>query len=397
MLIQPVVQESAPRITIDVVVKDIFFGGIPPAVVIKLEGVPSLKTFGKGVSIRWYDLENMFRALAKQGITEADYENDKAASFVNNILEYDFTMEGFRKDQDIGIEAVPGFGAGRKNYKELYRIQKAGAIFLLFRRVASLFDQMGAGKAQPLYSKILTPVGWKLMGEMQVGDNIVGIDGFAYKVTGVYPQGLKKVFELTFTDGSRARCSEEHLWQVITPTQKHESGRYRIKELKEFKDKLHDRDGNTEYFIPVVKPIHFYKRDVSIDPYLLGVLLGDGGIKHQVILSTSDAQIVEAISNILTDGMRLRKIEGKYDYRIVDDRRTGRINSDILPRINSWGSTVLKTESLCPGFLKLKLGLINFGYRLIHRARVLPQRRISSLRTPYSSFKRTWAFWFGFC
>ena len=72
--------------------------------------------------------------------------------------------------------------------------------------------EMGTGKAQPLYSKVLTPDGFITMGMVQVGMSVLGEDGLPHKVLGVYPQGKKRVYELIFSDGSKCRCSDEHLW-----------------------------------------------------------------------------------------------------------------------------------------------------------------------------------------
>ena len=48
----------------------------------------------------------------------------------------------------------------------------------------------GSGKAQPLDATILTPLGWKLMGDIQVGDSVINSQGHSSRVTGVYPLGL---------------------------------------------------------------------------------------------------------------------------------------------------------------------------------------------------------------
>ena len=81
--------------------------------------------------------------------------------------------------------------------------------------LAAFLAPLGCGKAQPLYSKIYTPNGYKLMGDISVGDEILGSDGKVQHVTGVFPQeGLRKVYEVVFNDGTKTRCDENHLWSV---------------------------------------------------------------------------------------------------------------------------------------------------------------------------------------
>lgn len=72
----------------------------------------------------------------------------------------------------------------------------------------------GAGKAQPLTEPVLTPQGWRTMGDLRVGDHVIGSDGKPTRVVGVYPQGIRPVFRVEMNDGTFARCDEEHLWNV---------------------------------------------------------------------------------------------------------------------------------------------------------------------------------------
>jgi len=70
------------------------------------------------------------------------------------------------------------------------------------------------GKAQPLTSRIKTPTGWTTMGDIQVGDKVTAPDGTTTTVVGVYPQGLKDIYRVTFEDGRSTKCCNEHLWKV---------------------------------------------------------------------------------------------------------------------------------------------------------------------------------------
>lgn len=74
----------------------------------------------------------------------------------------------------------------------------------------------GTGKAQPLYSKVLTPDGFKRMGDIHVGDIVLSAYGDKTRVYKVFPQGPKDVYEFTVDGGRKFRCSDEHLCPVIT-------------------------------------------------------------------------------------------------------------------------------------------------------------------------------------
>lgn len=72
----------------------------------------------------------------------------------------------------------------------------------------------GTGKAEPISTKIPTPYGYSHMGDIQVGDEVIGSDGKSTWVTGVFPQGLKDIYKITLSDGRFSLCTAEHLWKV---------------------------------------------------------------------------------------------------------------------------------------------------------------------------------------
>jgi hypothetical protein len=73
----------------------------------------------------------------------------------------------------------------------------------------------GTGKAQPLWSKVLTPSGWKSMGDIHPGDEVIAGDGSVTEVTGVFPQGDMDVYSVQLEDGRIAYCTRDHLWPVL--------------------------------------------------------------------------------------------------------------------------------------------------------------------------------------
>ncbi|UYZ65234.1 SNF2-related protein [Hymenobacter weizhouensis] len=205
---------------------------------------------------------------------------------------------------------------------ELRPYQKAGYNWLHFVQQygfgGCLADDMGLGKAQPLHARILTPTGWTTMGQVQVGDEVINSQGSRSRVTGVFPQGEKEIFRVTFTDGATADCCAEHLWAVQSPVQKYRGQGYQVKELGALRHDLHDRHGNTKWFVPLVQPVAFAAQPVPVDAYLLGLLLGDGCFRRNSIgLSTADREIVNYATAALPDGLLLRHVPGSYEYNVV--------------------------------------------------------------------------------
>ena len=90
--------------------------------------------------------------------------------------------------------------------------QTAAVRLALGHRLSILTGGPGTGKALDIETRILTPSGYRRIGDVTVGDLVMKRDGTPTRVAGVYPQGIKKAFRLTFSDGFSVVCCDEHLW-----------------------------------------------------------------------------------------------------------------------------------------------------------------------------------------
>jgi len=177
------------------------------------------------------------------------------------------------------------------------------------------------GRAQPLDAKIYTPEGYKNMGEIQPGDEIIGSHGRSIKVLNIFPQGKKNIYRITFSDGSSTECCDEHLWEVIHNT--YNNKKKEVLQLKDFKDNIKTSTGQRKYKIPILSnPVEFKSQNLPIDPYTLGCLLGDGSITKGVCptFSTNDIEILGYFK--LPPNYLIHKIKGdNYDYRLSSNDR----------------------------------------------------------------------------
>lgn len=181
---------------------------------------------------------------------------------------------------------------------------------------AIIADDMGLGKAQPLDAGILTPDGWVRMADISVGDQVIGSDGKPTEVLGVYPQGLKEIFEVSFTDGSSTECCDEHLWAVNAPVRKRRGNSNKVMTLQDIRNDLLDGAGNRKHYIPMVKPVEFSEKLFDVDPYLLGALLGDGGLTtHCIRFSSADQEVLDQVKQSIPEGLTINHVYN-YDYSI---------------------------------------------------------------------------------
>jgi len=141
------------------------------------------------------------------------------------------------------------------------------------------------GKAQPVDSLVLTENGFKKMGEIKIGDTVISGSGEKCNITGIFPQGVKDVYRITFTDGTSAECCKEHLWKVqtnedrrIRPERGKTEQSYRIVELKNMIGDLKLSTGENKYSVDYANPVQFDKKELKVPPYVLGALIGDGSL-----------------------------------------------------------------------------------------------------------------------
>ena len=79
-----------------------------------------------------------------------------------------------------------------------------------------VMSSAASGKALSNNSKVYTKNGFKMIKDVVVGDVIFGEDGLLHKVLGVFPQGKKQGYKVTFSDGTEVICCKEHLWTFQT-------------------------------------------------------------------------------------------------------------------------------------------------------------------------------------
>ncbi|MGH2796569.1 MAG: helicase-related protein [Thermoleophilaceae bacterium] len=187
-----------------------------------------------------------------------------------------------------------------------------------------LMGEVGAGKAQPLDALVLTPTGFRPMAEIRVGDSVISPSGGPTRVTGVYPQGIREVWRVRFSDGSRVECDPDHLWQVRTSAGRHRGDRPKVKSLREIAGDLFGANGGAKWHVELPAPAEIESGGRRpIDPYLLGLLLGDGGLamRGRVRFTTGDPELVEAVRKRLPPGCRLRRERHRpYDWVVVGIR-----------------------------------------------------------------------------
>ena len=152
------------------------------------------------------------------------------------------------------------------------------------------------------YEEIRTKNGLKKIKDIVEGDIVYGRDGKETNVIGVSHNGVKPIYRMTLSDGRTIDCGLEHQWLVIENNRKNSEKVLTTEDLLKNKIKYKHKKGgyNYKYALPLNEPVEYNNSKLPINPYLLGIYLGDGsGCNGGINISTIDIEIVNTLKDIL--------------------------------------------------------------------------------------------------
>lgn len=146
---------------------------------------------------------------------------------------------------------------------------------VLFGNCKRLIINMPPRHRLNINTPIPTKEGWKTVDTVKVGDSVFAPDGSPVLVTGKSEEYEEELYEVETSDGQIIECDAEHLWTV-----RFGSGRpYETLSTAEILYKLENESWRRMGNFPMLPPqgaAQYPYRSLPIDPYVLGVWLGDG-------------------------------------------------------------------------------------------------------------------------
>ena len=135
------------------------------------------------------------------------------------------------------------------------------------------------GKALAHDTPVLTRSGWKKHGELTVGDEVISPDGSFVRVLAIHPS-CKMEYEVALSNGEKIICHGNHEWNVYD---RHKQ-KMRLIETREmlddYENDLKGRGHRYYYMLPECKPFEGEYKELPVEPYALGVWLGNGRNRH---------------------------------------------------------------------------------------------------------------------
>lgn len=174
----------------------------------------------------------------------------------------------------------------------------------------------GWGKALALDTPLPTPTGWTTMGAVREAEHLFDERGQLCRVIGKSPVQHDRVcYRVAFSDGAEIVADAEHLWRVQTKAFRKSLGRRRDAPAQQDRPQCVAR---TDYLlmttqqmraaltvvrqdarielnlaIETAAPLALPPADLPVDPYVLGLWLGDGtSATAELTLHSSDAELL---------------------------------------------------------------------------------------------------------
>lgn len=196
--------------------------------------------------------------------------------------------------------------------EEIYQLYKNPQLFLLpyqqppkgSWRYHLFLGGRGAGKMLDLSTEVPTPFGWTTIGQLQVGDQLFDEQGQVCQVTDLHPIDFQpESYRIHFDDGTTVNACADHLWKTWDKKARKSYQRSKkpsihpqVRTTKEIylTQRTNTSKKEANHSIPLTKPVQYSKKELLIDPYVLGVWLGDGNSNTGVI-TTADLDVCKFI------------------------------------------------------------------------------------------------------
>lgn len=175
----------------------------------------------------------------------------------------------------------------------------------------------GWGKMTDINDFIRIPNGWKQLKDIISGDIVFDDNGNECNVIESHPIQTKSIaYKLFFDTGETIIADPEHLWYTISKLEDKQIRRNKringtVKTTEEIINTIKYKGIETNHRIPIAKPLKLKEQKLEIEPYTMGIWLGDGDSNGSCI-TTNDIEILKYIGNV---GYKIRKPFGKDKNR----------------------------------------------------------------------------------
>jgi len=191
---------------------------------------------------------------------------------------------------------------------ELFPYQKRILRTLRDNRRVILLASRQCGKALDVNTPIKTPTGWRNMGELKDGDQVYGLNGSPCNIVKAHDVMYDRIcYEVEFDNGEKIVADAEHNWFTQTRAERIKGLSGSVRTTEDILHSLNTSQGEPNHRIPTcVQGLQGPDIDLTVDPYLIGLWLGDGCKDSSTI--TIGKRDIEFM---------LSKLEGYTQYKVI--------------------------------------------------------------------------------
>lgn len=154
-------------------------------------------------------------------------------------------------------------------------------------------DEIFELKGLSLDTMLPTPTGWTTMRDVCVGDELIGSDGRPCTVTETSDVSWRRCYRISFDDGTSIIADEEHRWHTYAGQADRLSPGVRT--TSEIRDSLFCTGRQANHRIQNTLPLALVDQELPLDPYMLGVWLGDGSKHNGAVTQRTDSSLWEVL------------------------------------------------------------------------------------------------------
>jgi hypothetical protein len=215
-----------------------------------------------------------------------DTANEYGTFVHETIEEYLLNQKWFFPDNDLQKKIIAGYESlkidegitmwpERIMFSSEYELAGTGDLII---DIDDEFFDVGDWKGLPIDTPIFTNNGWKTMGTVTTSDMVYDMDGKLVSILHTSEVKNKKCYKIYFDNNEEIISDYEHRWLIsFYRDKKFKDVVMTTEELFNYLKKLGDKKWSHKIpKVKIAKPLKNEKIDLPIDPYVLGVWLGDG-------------------------------------------------------------------------------------------------------------------------
>lgn len=171
------------------------------------------------------------------------------------------------------------------------------------------------GKALALDTPLPTPAGWTTMGEVAVGDFVIGSDGRPTRVVAATEvMDDRPCYEVEFSDGSVLVADEQHQWLTHSRAERRGKGVGSVRTTGEIALSVRTTtvEARLNHSIANAGALQLESRSLPVPPYVLGAWLGDG-TSAGASITTADPELVMRLE---AEGLVVKPLGARMRYSL---------------------------------------------------------------------------------